>query len=118
MKAPHTNYTEQEWAQIGVRVLEKSMRIGCVAGVRGALGCEKRQRQIQEHAGSHGCAVQSEARRWLLAGEAYEAVHGERSLLKTDDPYVRDVLLPAIERMREIDLRATGRQSRIAEGAH
>lgn len=118
MKTSHSNYTEQELALIGVKVLEKAMRIGSVAGVRGALGCEKRQRQIQEHAGSHGLAVQLEARRWLVAGEAYEAAHGERSLLKTNDPYVRDVLLPAIDKMREIKLRAAGRHSRIPEGAH
>lgn len=118
MRISHTAYTEQELAHVGVKVLEKAMRIGSVAGVRGALGCEKRQSQIREHAGSHGRAVQSEAKRWLLAGEAYEAVHGQRSLLKTDDPYVRNVLLPAVDRMRENASRAARRRSGITESAH
>lgn len=75
--------------------------MGDVASIRSLLSHRKAIERIEEHGGQEGVALLAEARGWLKDALAHENVHGPDSRLDLSDPWVRDVLVPAKERLRD-----------------
>lgn len=92
--------SEEEWAAVDIQVARTSMAQGIVASVASLLASSKVVERIQAHGGEEGAALLPEARDWLKNAMAYEAIHGRDSLLDLSSPWVRDVLIPAKERLR------------------
>ena len=68
--------SDKEWAALEVRVARRAMVGGNVAAIRSLLAHQK-------------------AIAWI------EAHSGEESMLDRSDPFIRDVIIPAKERLRE-----------------
>ena len=109
------------WAAVDMRVAKRSMAHGNVAAVKSLLAHSKAVGRIEAHGGEEGAALLAEARSWLKDAMAYEDAHGVDSMLDYNDPFIRDVIIPAKERLREWRRRlasgtATGaRGARLAE---
>ena len=89
------------WAAVDMRVVKRSMAHGNVAAVKSLLAHNKAVGRIETHGGEEGAALLAEARSWLKDAMAYEDAHGIDSRLDHNDPFIRDVIVPAKERLRE-----------------
>ena len=89
------------WAAVDMRVAKRSMAHGNVVAVKSLLAHSKAVGRIETHGGEEGAALLAEARSWLKDAMAYEDAHGVDSRLDHNDPFIRDVIVPAKERLRK-----------------
>ena len=92
MNKDSTTFTEADWAEVGVRILEKSMARGHLAAVRGTLSSIKWMTTFQLLGPDRMTDLLDRSRGWLREGEAYEAIHGADSLMNRDDPFTSTIL--------------------------
>jgi hypothetical protein len=71
---------------------------------------------IETHGGDEGAILLAEVRAWLKDAVAYEDIHVVDSMLDRSDPFVRDVIIPAKERLRERRLRRCSAAGTTASG--
>ena len=93
--------SDEEWATVEMRVAKSAMAHGSVAAVKSLLRDRKALARIEAHSGKEGETLLAKARTWLKDAVAHEDIHGVDSMLDLNNPWVRDVLVPAKERLRE-----------------